>query len=104
MDVFISCRSSAMRASKHENAQMQNHDIIRGLWKLACSSTKEGRNSVTESRIIDVLDALISSNDTALMELIPIFLSLSEQMGVSTDLSPLVDKYGKDSPQSIRVS
>jgi len=83
--------------------QMENQDIIRGLWNLACGSAQGGESRVTEAKIIEVLDALIASDDMALMELFPVFLYLSEQSGVAVDLEPLFAKYGNNRRQSERL-
>jgi len=79
---------------------MQNGDTIKGLWNLVRSSTHEGKHLIAESRIIEILDALLESQDLALMELIPILLSLAAQSGFSMNLKTLFDKYGSDSQQS----
>jgi hypothetical protein len=80
--------------------QMQTEDIIRGLWNLARTSTHSGEEQIEETKMIEVLDALVASEDLALMELLPILLSLFAQSGLSMNLTPLFDKYGTDSQQS----
>ncbi|MFO7599926.1 MAG: hypothetical protein R6X27_08975, partial [Candidatus Desulfacyla sp.] len=80
--------------------QMRTEDIIKGLWNLGRTSTQNGENQVEEAKIIEVLDALFASGDLALIELIPILLSLFFQSGFSVNLTPLFDRYGIDSQQS----
>jgi len=79
---------------------MRTEDIIKGLWNLALTSTRNGENQVEETKIIEVLDALLASGDLALIELIPILLSLFAQSGFSINLTPLFDRYGIESQQS----
>jgi len=79
--------------------QMRTEDIIKGLLNLARISTQNGEEQIEEAKIIDVLDALLASDDLALIELIPILLSLFAQSGFSMDLTPLFDKYGIGSQQ-----
>jgi len=79
---------------------MRTEDIIRGLWNLARTSTPKGENQVEETKIIEVLDALLASGDLALIELIPILLSLFVQSGFSVNLTPLFDRYGIESQKS----
>lgn len=79
---------------------MRTEDIIKGLWNLARTSRSNGKQQIEETKVIEVLDALLSSEDVALMELLPILLSLFAQSGFSMDLTPLFDKYGIESQRS----
>lgn len=78
---------------------MEPQDLIKGLSKLVRGDDYKEGDQITEARIIEVLDALISSDDLALMEIIPIFMALSAQSGFSMDISPLLEKYGPETPQ-----
>jgi hypothetical protein len=83
---------------------MKTEDLIDGIWRLARPSPRAGEDPKDKARITQVLDALISSQDPALIEVIPIFLALCGQAGFSMDISALLSDYRERyGPQSERT-
>ncbi len=77
---------------------MESNDLIKGIWNLARSPRRNADDPRDDARTIQVLDALIASEDPGLVETVPVFLALSIQSGFSMDISPLLKTYAAPDP------
>lgn len=78
-------------------APMESENLIKALWNLAYAPVDKKKHEAPESKIMEVIDALVASGDPALLEQIPPFLALSGKRGFSLNIKAFLSRYGSKS-------
>jgi hypothetical protein len=78
---------------------MKKQDLIKALGELGFPLVVAERQGISQKKVMEVLDSLISSGDPRLVEGFPVILANIRQRDISLDLQAFVSKHG---PRSVK--
>ena len=80
---------------------MYTEDTVKALWEFAQGPALRVGDPSEMTRLMEVIDALIVTEDPALMAFLPVLLSQSVEKGLFLNQEAFADRYGTDNRQSM---